>query len=188
MVRCASTSPRSGVDLAQLKHVQEFESGLGGRLDLKASGAAKIVNGLADLTSLNGQLSVRNAMLDGRTYGNLDGHRGHQTAGSHAHRQCNPGGLSDPRKRRMAHGRRLSRRGSRANPAPLVRHAPRSVAGQASPQRPSFRRIHRRRGGHHGSTQSAVSDESRRDAFHGSVQCQAQRAPPGRRPIAGSGV
>ena len=25
-----------------------------------------------DLTSLNGQLSVRNAMLDGRTYGNLD--------------------------------------------------------------------------------------------------------------------
>jgi translocation and assembly module TamB len=62
----------SGLDLAQLKHVQEFESGLGGRLDLKASGAAKIVNGLVDLTSLNGQLSVRNAILDGRTYGNLD--------------------------------------------------------------------------------------------------------------------
>ena len=62
----------SGVDLAQLKHVQEFESGLGGRLDLTASGAAKIVNGLVDLTSLNGQLSVRNAILDGRTYGNLD--------------------------------------------------------------------------------------------------------------------
>jgi translocation and assembly module TamB len=62
----------SGVDLAQLKHVRELESGLGGRLDLKASGAAKIVNGLVDLTSLNGQLSVRNAMLDGRAYGNLD--------------------------------------------------------------------------------------------------------------------
>jgi translocation and assembly module TamB len=60
------------VDLAQLKRVQEFESGLGGRLDLKASGAAKIVNGLFDLTSLNGQLSVRNAMLDGRSYGTLD--------------------------------------------------------------------------------------------------------------------
>jgi translocation and assembly module TamB len=62
----------NGVDLAQIKRVQDFESGLGGRLDLKASGAAKIVNGLVDLTSLNGQLSVRNAMLDGRTYGNLD--------------------------------------------------------------------------------------------------------------------
>jgi translocation and assembly module TamB len=62
----------SDVDLAQLKRVQEFESGLGGRLDLKASGAAKIVNGLIDLTSFNGQLSVRNAILDGRTYGNLD--------------------------------------------------------------------------------------------------------------------
>jgi translocation and assembly module TamB len=62
----------SGVDLTQLKHVQEFESGLGGQLDMKASGAAKIVKGLVDLTSLNGQLSVRNAMLDGRTYGNLD--------------------------------------------------------------------------------------------------------------------
>jgi translocation and assembly module TamB len=62
----------SDVDLAQLKRVQEFESGLGGRLDLKASGAAKIVKGLFDLTSFNGQLSVRNAMLDGRTYGNLE--------------------------------------------------------------------------------------------------------------------
>jgi len=62
----------SGVDLAQVKRVQEFESGLGGRLDLKASGAAKIVNGLVDLTSFNGQLSVRNVMFDGRTYGNLD--------------------------------------------------------------------------------------------------------------------
>jgi translocation and assembly module TamB len=62
----------SGVDLSQIKHVQDFESGLGGRLELKADGAAKVVNGLVDLTSLNGQLSVRNAMLDGRTYGNLD--------------------------------------------------------------------------------------------------------------------
>jgi translocation and assembly module TamB len=62
----------SDADLAQFKRVQEFESGLGGRLDLKASGAAKIVKGQLDLTSLNGQLSVRNAMLDGRDYGNLN--------------------------------------------------------------------------------------------------------------------
>ena len=52
----------SGVDLAQVKHVQDFESGLGGRADLKAGGGAKIVNGLVDLTSLNGELSVRNAI------------------------------------------------------------------------------------------------------------------------------
>ncbi|MGA2215350.1 MAG: translocation/assembly module TamB domain-containing protein [Bryobacteraceae bacterium] len=52
--------------------MQELESGLGGRLGLKANGAAKMVNGRVDLTSLNGQLTVRNAMLDGRSYGTLD--------------------------------------------------------------------------------------------------------------------
>jgi len=62
----------SGVDLTQIKQTQEFANGLSGKVDLKAIGAAKVVNGLVDLTSLNGQLSVRNAMLDGRNYGNLD--------------------------------------------------------------------------------------------------------------------
>ncbi len=61
----------SGVDLAAIKHLQDFETGLGGRLDLKASGGAKIVNGVVDLTSLNGDLTVRNAAFDGRSYGNL---------------------------------------------------------------------------------------------------------------------
>ena len=62
----------SGVDLTHISHVQAFESGLGGRLDLKATGDAKIVDGAIDLTSLNGGLSVRDAALDGRTYGNLN--------------------------------------------------------------------------------------------------------------------
>jgi translocation and assembly module TamB len=61
----------SGVDLSAIKHVQDYETGLGGHLDLKAAGGAKIVNGMLDLTSLNGELTVRNAALDGRTYGNL---------------------------------------------------------------------------------------------------------------------
>jgi translocation and assembly module TamB len=61
-----------GVDLAQIKRVQELENGLGGRMDLKASGGAKIVDSRVDLTSLNGQLAVRNAMLGGHTYGNLE--------------------------------------------------------------------------------------------------------------------
>jgi translocation and assembly module TamB len=61
----------SGVDLTTIKHLQDFESGLGGRLDVKANGGAKIVNGVVDLTSLNGELTVRNAALDGRSYGNL---------------------------------------------------------------------------------------------------------------------
>ena len=61
----------SGIDLNGIQHLQDFESGLGGRLDLKASGGAKIVNGVMDLTSLNGDLTVRNAALDGRSYGNL---------------------------------------------------------------------------------------------------------------------
>ena len=38
---------------------------------MKANGGAKIVNGVVDLTSLNGELTVRNAALDGRSYGNL---------------------------------------------------------------------------------------------------------------------
>jgi translocation and assembly module TamB len=61
----------SGFDISAIKHLQDFKSGLGGRLELKAAGGAKIVNGVLDLTSLNGELSVRNAALDGRSYGNL---------------------------------------------------------------------------------------------------------------------
>jgi translocation and assembly module TamB len=61
----------NGIDLTAIQHVRDFESRLGGHLDLKASGGAKIVNGVVDLTSLNGELTVRNAALNGRSYGNL---------------------------------------------------------------------------------------------------------------------
>src|ERR1700730_11306592 len=61
-----------GLSLAQIKHVQNFRSGLGGQVDLKASGTAKLVNGTVDLTSLNGQLYLRNAVFDGRPYGDLE--------------------------------------------------------------------------------------------------------------------
>jgi translocation and assembly module TamB len=61
----------SGVDLTSIRHLQDFETGLDGNLNLKASGGAKIVNGVVDLTSLNGELSVRNAALDGRAYGSV---------------------------------------------------------------------------------------------------------------------
>ena len=62
----------NGVDLAQVKHVQEYQPSIGGKLNLKANGAAKIVKGQFDLTSLNGQLAVRNATFEGRPYGDLD--------------------------------------------------------------------------------------------------------------------
>jgi translocation and assembly module TamB len=61
----------TGVDLSAIQHLRNFESGLGGRMDLKAGGGAKIVSGVVDLTSLNGDLTVRNAAFDGRSYGNL---------------------------------------------------------------------------------------------------------------------
>jgi translocation and assembly module TamB len=61
----------SGIDLSGVKHLQDLVTGLGGHLDFKAAGGAKIVNGVVDLTSLNGELTVRNAALDGRSYGNL---------------------------------------------------------------------------------------------------------------------
>jgi translocation and assembly module TamB len=59
----------SGVDLTAIQHLQNWETGLGGHLDLKAAGGAKIVSGTMDLTSLNGQLAVRNATFEGRPYG-----------------------------------------------------------------------------------------------------------------------
>ena len=58
--------------LAQIKHVHDLESGLGGDVSIKANGAAKVVNGVIDLTSLTGQLSLHNAVLDGHPYGDLD--------------------------------------------------------------------------------------------------------------------
>jgi translocation and assembly module TamB len=62
----------SGLDLNQIQHVQSFRGGLAGQLDLKASGAAKVVNGVIDLTSLNGRLLLHNAAVDGRPYGDIE--------------------------------------------------------------------------------------------------------------------
>src|SRR5581483_2278298 len=62
----------NGIDLATVQYLQDYASGLGGRLELKAAGGAKIVNGVVDLTSLNGEMNVRNASLDGRTYGSIN--------------------------------------------------------------------------------------------------------------------
>ncbi|HTW65107.1 MAG TPA: translocation/assembly module TamB domain-containing protein [Bryobacteraceae bacterium] len=62
----------SGLDLTQIQHVQEFETGLRGRVELKANGAAKIVDGRIDLTSLSGHVAVRNAAIDGHSYGDLE--------------------------------------------------------------------------------------------------------------------
>ena len=61
-----------GLTVAQFKHVQNFRDGLAGQMDLKASGTAKLVSGSVELTSLNGQLYLRNAVLDGRPYGDLE--------------------------------------------------------------------------------------------------------------------
>ncbi len=59
------------LSLPEIHHVQEFRKGLGGELDLKANGTAKVVKGNIGLTSLNGQFSLKNAVVDGQPYGNL---------------------------------------------------------------------------------------------------------------------
>ncbi|HEX4594047.1 MAG TPA: translocation/assembly module TamB domain-containing protein [Bryobacteraceae bacterium] len=61
----------SRLTLAQINHVQEYRAGLGGDVDLKANGTAKVVKSAITLTSLNGQLNLRNAVVDGRPYGSL---------------------------------------------------------------------------------------------------------------------
>jgi translocation and assembly module TamB len=58
--------------LARIKHVQDFRKGIAGDLNLEAGSTAKVVNGVITLASLNGHLSLKNATLDGRAYGNLE--------------------------------------------------------------------------------------------------------------------
>jgi|CZKS01.1.fsa_nt_gi translocation and assembly module TamB len=60
------------LSLARISHVRQFRDGLGGDLDIKGSGTAKVVKGVVTLASLNGQLTLKNATLDGRPYGNLE--------------------------------------------------------------------------------------------------------------------
>jgi translocation and assembly module TamB len=60
------------LSLAQIQHVREFRDGLGGGLDIHGSGTAKVVKGVITIASLNGQLTLQNATLDGRQYGNLE--------------------------------------------------------------------------------------------------------------------
>ena len=52
--------------------MQQFRAGIAGAVDLKASGTAKVVKNAVSLTSLNGELSLKNAVVDGRAYGNLE--------------------------------------------------------------------------------------------------------------------
>ncbi len=59
------------IAVAQIKHVQDYRQGLGGDVDLKANGTAKVVKNAVSLTSLNGQVNLRNAVLDGRPYGSI---------------------------------------------------------------------------------------------------------------------
>ena len=97
---------------------------------MKANGGAKIVNGVVDLTSLNGELTVRNAALDGRSYGNLT-----ITAATRLPllTLVATATLDDVQihgTRRVAHGRRLSRPGAHSHPSYLVRHAARSSPGK----------------------------------------------------------
>jgi translocation and assembly module TamB len=60
------------LNLAQIKHVQDFRRGSGGEVELRAGGTAKIVKGVVDLTSLNGRAGLRNAVVDGQSLGNVE--------------------------------------------------------------------------------------------------------------------
>lgn len=60
------------LSLTQINHVQQFRKGLAGEGDVKAGGTAKVVKGVLSLASLNGQLSLKNVVVDGRPYGNIE--------------------------------------------------------------------------------------------------------------------
>ena len=95
-------------------------------------------------------LTVRNAALDGRSYGESHGHRRDQAAPADADGHRYLGRRSDSRQRRMAHGGRLSRRSahrqSRASRSPRctisrpantsARIFPSAVSSKATPPSP----------------------------------------------------
>jgi translocation and assembly module TamB len=58
--------------LARINHTRQWSDSLAGDLDVTASGTAKVVKGVVTLASLNGHLTLKNATLDGRAYGNLE--------------------------------------------------------------------------------------------------------------------
>jgi translocation and assembly module TamB len=59
------------VNLPEVHHVQELRKGLGGELDFKANGTAKVVKDNIALTALNGQFFLANVVVDGQSYGNV---------------------------------------------------------------------------------------------------------------------
>ncbi len=105
------------IGVAQIKHVQDYRQGLGGDVDLKANGTAKVVKNAVSLTSLNGQLNLRNAVLDGRPYGNIQLTASTRLPVLSIDARVNFGGIQLERQRRVAHGRRLSRAGAFPNSA-----------------------------------------------------------------------
>ena len=62
----------SGVNVAQIQHVKDLRPGLAGDLVVNASGTAKVVKGVLDLTSLNGRVAWQNAAIDSISYGSVD--------------------------------------------------------------------------------------------------------------------
>ena len=62
----------SQLTLAHIQHVRDAWPGLNGELAFQAEGTAKVVNGVIDLTSLTAQTALRNAVLDGKPYGDLE--------------------------------------------------------------------------------------------------------------------
>jgi translocation and assembly module TamB len=60
------------VNVTAIHYVRRLREGLAGDLDIKGSATAKVVKGVVTLASLNGQLTLKNATLDGRPYGNLE--------------------------------------------------------------------------------------------------------------------
>ncbi len=65
------SSMAKGLSLERFATIQKMHQGVGGKLDFKARGAARIHQGGMDLTSLTGELSFNNAIVDGVALGNI---------------------------------------------------------------------------------------------------------------------
>lgn len=105
------------LNLSRIQHVQDFRQGLGGEVELRTTGSAKIVNGVFDLTSLNGRVGLRDALVDGRPYRKYRADREHAAARPDAGGDGESRRNSNAWRRRMAAGGRLSWAGANRNSA-----------------------------------------------------------------------
>ena len=161
--------------LARINYMRQLSDSLAGDLDVSASGTAKVVKGVVTLASLNGHLTLKNATLDGRPYGNLE-----LTANTRLPTLALSAKVDLPGIQLQGSGEwRMEGDypGQARIPIPRITFATLHDLGPASiAQGAAVRWFHRGRGHHLRPAQQPCRDAGRRDALHRPTERQSHRA------------